>query len=72
MMTTITRRFKTHHLTLMARGSCGAKALLPPRAQPKSGFGFVPRDTEEFTLKTKSQFEYVPQDTKKFRFLDFD
>ena len=34
--------------TLMARGNCGAKAPPPPRAQPKSQFEFVPRDTEEF------------------------
>jgi len=31
----------------MARGGCGTKAPLPPRAQPKSHFEFVPRDTEE-------------------------
>jgi len=31
----------------MARGSCGAKAPPPPRAQPKSRFEFVPRDTED-------------------------
>jgi len=32
---------------LMARGSCGAKAPLPPRAEPKSQFECVPRDTEK-------------------------
>jgi len=31
----------------MARGSCGAKAPQPPRAQPRSQCESVPRDAEE-------------------------
>jgi len=31
----------------MARGVCGAKAPLPPRAQRNSQFEFVLRDTEK-------------------------
>jgi len=31
----------------MARGSCGAKAPPPPRAQQRSQFDVVPRDTEK-------------------------
>jgi len=57
----------------MARGSCGAKTLPPPHAQPKSQLEFTMRDTEEsefLDLADSSGFRESQRERQKDRGID--